>query len=650
MRNEAFVNLMHRGAETPARTATALRAGPLQLVYADGALRYIRRGDEELLRMIYIAVRDRNWDTVQPTLHIVNQHIGNRDFEIRVAATFRKGGIVFDATYHIVGTPDGKIGFHFVGAAGRPFLKNRIGFCILHPIKGCKGIACEITEPTGNGYVADFPVDISPHQPFMQVQRMHWRTVSGTGVDLEMEGDVFETEDQRNWTDASYKTYCTPLGLPFPARVAKGQEVRQSVYFSTGNTCDAIGVGFGDPTVSLAESSVLPMIRLGVDLGDIPHLRNDVARKRIGALKLDHLRIAIDLRDSDRYAILEAALRECVTLHTRLFVALFAGDSVDAGFLDWVSAHTGRIGYVLLLTAGHKATLEETGRTWLPHLRERLPDALLGVGTDAYFAELNRMRPNAAGFDFVGFSINPQVHACDDASLVETLEAQREVVQSAQRLYPGKCVFVSPLTLKPRFNPNATAAGPPLPDQLPEQLDSRQGSFFAAGWTVGSIAALAETGAFGACYYEAMGERGLFFPDDWKRHLLFPDYPADFPVLAIFGFLGRIPKAARVLPATGGEPLRFSTLAFSMGKQRWLMVANHTDRTYPVKLENGAGLAYVKYLDADRPFDADWLAAFWAGDPGHLHVRDGCATLALSPFGIALVASDSASLGEPLFG
>ena len=30
-------------------------------------------------------------------------------------------------------------------------------------------------------------------------------------------GDVFEMEDQRNWTDASFKTYCTPLRQPFPA-------------------------------------------------------------------------------------------------------------------------------------------------------------------------------------------------------------------------------------------------------------------------------------------------------------------------------------------------------------------------------------------------------------------------------------------------
>ena len=37
-----------------------------------------------------------------------------------------------------------------------------------------------------------------------------------------MEGDTFEMEDQRNWTDASYKTYVRPLALPWPYTLAGG--------------------------------------------------------------------------------------------------------------------------------------------------------------------------------------------------------------------------------------------------------------------------------------------------------------------------------------------------------------------------------------------------------------------------------------------
>ena len=38
-----------------------------------------------------------------------------------------------------------------------------------------------------------------------------------------MEGDTWETEDHRNWTDASFKTYSRPLSLPYPYAIAKGE-------------------------------------------------------------------------------------------------------------------------------------------------------------------------------------------------------------------------------------------------------------------------------------------------------------------------------------------------------------------------------------------------------------------------------------------
>src|SRR3712207_9295379 len=44
-----------------------------------------------------------------------------------------------------------------------------------------------------------------------------------------MEGDTFEMEDQRNWTDASYKTYVRPLALPWPYTLAAGSELEQAV-------------------------------------------------------------------------------------------------------------------------------------------------------------------------------------------------------------------------------------------------------------------------------------------------------------------------------------------------------------------------------------------------------------------------------------
>jgi hypothetical protein len=61
--------------------------------------------------------------------------------------------------------------------------------------------------------------------------------VENLQVQLAFYGDIFETEDQRNWSDSSYKTYSTPLHLPFPALVMEGETMQQQVVVTfTGNT------------------------------------------------------------------------------------------------------------------------------------------------------------------------------------------------------------------------------------------------------------------------------------------------------------------------------------------------------------------------------------------------------------------------------
>jgi hypothetical protein len=45
-----------------------IRLGDLTCLYEAGNLRYIKCGDVELLRMIYPAVRDENWETIIPTI------------------------------------------------------------------------------------------------------------------------------------------------------------------------------------------------------------------------------------------------------------------------------------------------------------------------------------------------------------------------------------------------------------------------------------------------------------------------------------------------------------------------------------------------------------------------------------------------------
>ena len=108
------------------------------------------------------------------------------------------------------------------------FRTSRTGFVVLHPVEGVAGEACSITHSDGTVEETAFPGLIMPLQPFYDIAAMRHRVSPGVWLTCAFEGaDPWETEDQRNWTDASYKTYYRPLALPFPYTLAAGERLRQ---------------------------------------------------------------------------------------------------------------------------------------------------------------------------------------------------------------------------------------------------------------------------------------------------------------------------------------------------------------------------------------------------------------------------------------
>ena len=165
--------------------------------------------------------------------------------------------------------------------------------------------------------------------------------------------------------------------------------------------------------------------------------------------------------------------------------------------------------------APDQAALVETTRPGLMELvraaiGETLPAAAFVGGTEIYFTEINRTRPEAATWDGVCYSITPQIHAFTDVDLVENLDAQAETVRSAQALTGDGTVVVSPITMRRRVNFHAAADPPPdVPGELPDSVDVRQSSLLGAAWTAGSVKYVAEAGAGSVTYYETTGWRGV---------------------------------------------------------------------------------------------------------------------------------------------
>ena len=196
-------------------------------------------------------------------------------------------GINFTVSGSISGFSDSILKWHVEGEAESVFKRNRIGFCVLHPASAA-GTPCQVTYENGEFESSVFPVLISPDQPFKKL-----KSITYNGVICEFEGDVFEMEDQRNWTDASFKTYCTPLSLPFPVELSQGDQVVQTLTFSATDGCHkklARGVEFGKCRLG-------NLIPTGQHLADIGWIYNSklsedelaIARK----LPRGHLRVDV---------------------------------------------------------------------------------------------------------------------------------------------------------------------------------------------------------------------------------------------------------------------------------------------------------------------------------------------------------------------
>src|SRR5687767_2888379 len=128
-----------------------LKAGVFSIRYENGFLRHIKYGELEVIRMIYMALRDQNWSTFTPIIE--NEIIEKEDdsFRITYDCFHELNGIRnFHWGVEIKGSSDSIISFEIHGTALSDVIKNRAGLCILHPVKATAGMPCEMLRPNGD--------------------------------------------------------------------------------------------------------------------------------------------------------------------------------------------------------------------------------------------------------------------------------------------------------------------------------------------------------------------------------------------------------------------------------------------------------------------------------------------------------------------
>jgi hypothetical protein len=460
-------------------------------------------------------------------------------------------------------------------------------------------------------------------------------------------------EDQRLWTDASYKTFCTPLSLPYPVEVMAGTRICQSVtlrlHWKAASRRHKIRDDFSPvshaPVRMANRGDWKPLPPLGVAAASHGEALSELSLQRLRALHLHHLRVELSLSEPGFPTRLQQASEQASALGIPLEVALAVRSDFPAEDLDhfrrtldvvrpWVCGWL--VFPALEPYAGGNPSAGIARAAW-ESLKPYHPSIPLAVGTNTDFIFLKRTTLPLPYMDQVCITLNPQVHAFDNQSLAESLQAQPMLVEGARRLAKGLPVVVSPITLKPRFNPYATGPAPETsPGVLPPQVDPRQAALFGAGWTLGSLGAMVAGGAERVTYYETTGWRGVMEPEGGSSlPQAFPSLPGSvFPLYHVMANYGEF-SGGQAAGLDSSEPGRMIGLALRKPDRERYLLANLTPERLAVVLEGLEGDCRLHLLD-ETTAEAAMLspAAFrlGAGDP--IRIAGNEQPLDIRPFGI----------------
>ena len=499
------------GTQAMEAAPVRLGAGPLSADFVNGNLRAIRHGGIEVLRAIAYIVRDRDWGTYEPALTDLAIEQSDDRFSVRYAARCDgPDGSRLDFRAMIEGHADGRLVFDVSALPAGDFETNRCGFCILHPIAGLAGSPVTVEHTDGKLVDTELPLLIDPWQPFEDMRAITHQVRPGVSAECRMEGDIFEMEDQRNWSDASYKTYVRPLELPWPYVLPAGQINRQTI--SLRITDDGkVAAAAADPKPVKIElggaGPKLPDIGVVIYPEDVEAALS--AMPKLSKLGPQQLLLHFDptrrhgLDALRAHASLAAAFPAATTLEC---VVACTGDldSELSKVAEMVRQADLRLDAIAVSPSVDRQSTPP-GSAWpaCPPLedvyaaaRRAFPGIRLGGGMFSYFTELNRKRVPGGQLDFITHCTCPIVHAADDLSIMQSLEALPFITQSTREIFGTKPYRIGPSTIAMRQNPygGATKDNPAGQRIAMANRDPRHAGQFAAAWTIGYAARVASAG------------------------------------------------------------------------------------------------------------------------------------------------------------
>ena len=578
------------GTEEPITPMRTLHAGPLSAEFDTGSLRFIKIHGREAIRSIAFVVRDKDWGTYIPAIENLTIEQKSDHFSVRFDAICKDASQELHYNASITGHADGTLEFTGKGHAITDFVTNRTGFVVLHPIVGVSGFPVEVEHVDGHVESTVFPDLIDPIQPFKDIRSLSHEVLPGVSVKCRMDGDTFEMEDQRQWGDASYKTYVRPIGLPWPFTLAAGETTEQSVTLSVIGSASA-GSATADDAITLTISDtqgIMPHIGLGLEpqhtQAALQHkdLLNHIApqimmcwhdlRAGHGAAQLAQ---AQELADSIGADLVLEAVIPCEDYSAEIQKIAQQAKEAKASFK---AVSCSPADYLKSIMPGSQWPDVPPLETIYDAVRAAFPNASVGGGMLAYFPELNRKHPPLDHIDYITHTSNVITHAGDDITVTENLETLPYIVKTCRSFSSDKPYWVGPSSIGMRFNPYGakTMDNPNNQRIAMARMDPRQRGLINAAWTLGYAAHMARGDLKTITLHAPVGEFGLIYhsmawPQPW-----YDDAPAlVYPAYHIVAGLTAAAGAAR-LNSVSDNTHDVECLAYRIGQKTTVWVANLT--------------------------------------------------------------------------
>ena len=449
---------------------------------------------QEVIRAITWPIRDADWGTMRPV--IISENTRQSETDAHHQLHFQVGDGALDCQVSIQCQGTGELQASIEMQASADFPTNRAGFTVLHPITGVAGSHLHVTHGDGSVEQTQFPTLISPDQPVMDIVGLQ-HELHGVGIDIHFDGEVFEMEDQRNWSDASYKTYCVPLVHPFTYTLARGESRRQTitVRLSGGKSPNKSNTDTSGLAL-VALDGLAPQIGLALD-ADWAVTAQTQELVAHCAVQFMLARLRLENVDTATDELQPWSVHKEQALDLEIVIPDATPLSELTQLADVLRRSGIRPAHVIALPEPYLASYQPSG-PWpagptpddaLQASREAFPDAATGAGVLTNFTELNRCPPANEQWNYISHGNTAIVHAADDQSVMETLEALPQIFTSTQALSHSRPCRLGLVSIGARTNPygSAPAANPEQIRLALAQADPRQRGLFAAAWAVGVL-------------------------------------------------------------------------------------------------------------------------------------------------------------------